>query len=68
MSGRSRVTRRGFVKAVGGMAGAAALPSQAFAQDRAIQQAAAVQPPLSLRSVGGYPGLTKRGAPRPGAP
>jgi hypothetical protein len=53
------------VKAVGGLAGAAALPADAWAQSgttAAAQVAGPVQPALALRNVGGYPGLTPRGA------
>jgi len=59
------VSRRGFVKAVGGLAGAAALPTNAWALDPQSvlrQESGTVQPALSLSNVGDYPGLTPRGA------
>jgi len=56
------VSRRGFVKAVGGMAGAAALPVDAWTQQEVAQVAASIQPALALRNVTQYPGLTPRGA------
>ncbi len=59
------VSRRGFVKAVGGLAGAAALPTEAFAtpSPTLLQQVSGtVQPALALRNIADYPGLTPRGA------
>lgn len=67
------ITRRGFVQAVGGLAGAAALPSSAWARPSAAQSrevatagrpqvAAAEEPALVLRNLAPYPGLTPRGA------
>ena len=61
----SPVSRRGFVKAVGGLAGAAALPGEAWAQPTAAELAqvsGTVQPALTLRNEEPYPGLTPRGA------
>ena len=57
--------RRDFIKAVGGLAGAAALPGQAWAAapELVAQQAPdGVQPALALRNEADYPGLTPRGA------
>lgn len=65
MSDSRGVSRRGFVRAVGGLAGAAALPADAWAESPATaaqQVSGTVQPALALRNVGGYPGLTPRGA------
>jgi hypothetical protein len=65
MTEPQRVSRRGFVKAVGGLAGAAALPGEAWAQSPAAgpqQVAGPVQPALALRNAADYPGLTPRGA------
>ena len=62
MTEPTKLSRRGFVKSVAGVAGAAALPTTASAQ-AAAQQAAAAQPaPLSLRNVASMPGLSPRGA------
>jgi len=65
MGDAREVSRRGFVKAVGGLAGAAALPPGVLAESPealAQQTAGAVQPALALRNVSPYPGLTPRGA------
>jgi hypothetical protein len=59
------VSRRGFVKAVGGLAGAAALPTDGWTPSPtslAPQVSGPVQPALSLRNDRAYPGLTPRGA------
>ena len=67
MAESREVSRRGFVQAVGGLAGAAALPGAAWAAspDAVGPQAQVpgpVQPSLALRNVASYPGLTPRGA------
>lgn len=65
MSDGRDVSRRGFVKAVGGLAGAAALPGEVWAAPAPTvsqQASGAVQPALALRNAAGYPGLTPRGA------
>jgi len=65
MRNSPEVSRRGFVKAVGGLAGAAALPVDAWSQTRTdspAQVPGLVQPALALRNFASYPGLTPRGA------
>lgn len=58
MIDQKRLSRRGFVRSLGAVAGAAALPADAFAQG-----AAPVEPStLTLRNMTTYPGLTQRGA------
>jgi hypothetical protein len=54
------LSRRGFVKAVSGLASAAAFPASVWTQTQTQQ--ATVQPALALRNVDLYPGLTPRGA------
>ena len=59
------VSRRGFVKAVGGLAGTAALPADGWVgvpTAQAPQVSGTVQPALTLRNDDAYPGLTPRGA------
>jgi hypothetical protein len=53
------------MKAVGGLAGAAALPTEAFATQSPTllqQVSGTVQPALALRNIADYPGLTPRGS------
>lgn len=61
MSESLKLSRRGFVKSVAGVAGAAALPELAAAQAPAAQTPLPVTG-LSLRNIAGSPGLTPRGA------
>lgn len=61
MANQNALSRRGFVKAVAGTAGAAALPGHAAAQV-AAPQTVAEGAPLALRNASRYPGLTPRGA------
>ncbi len=62
MAESTPVSRRGFVKAAGGMAGVAALPTDHWTPPDSPQVSAPAGPALTLRNVGGYPGLTPRGA------
>jgi hypothetical protein len=69
MSESRGVSRRGFVKAVGGLAGAAALPGDAWAQSPATetpQVSGSVQPALApgaARAVGSDPFMGSPGCP-----
>jgi len=64
MTEKKTLSRRGFVKSVAGVAGAAALPTSLAAQAAAAQTAspAAAVAPLALRNTASFPGLTPRGA------